>query len=141
MMRHEGELPRSLPPHPAILVGDRDLARLRVTVARAAGAAPSAARLDAELGHAIVVPQRALPAEVVAIGSRALVEELASGQRLEVTIAWPEEAEPAAGRVSVLSPLGAAVLGAAAGDTVGADGIGGAPCALRIVAVEPAAGA
>jgi regulator of nucleoside diphosphate kinase len=91
--------------------------------------------LDAELQRAIVVPQALVPEEVVGIGSRVSFEELDAGFRRDVVLALPDEVGVARDRLSVLSPLAVALLGAAAGDTVECAVPGGSAVAVRILSV------
>jgi regulator of nucleoside diphosphate kinase len=72
--------------------------------------------LESELERAIVVAREAVPAQVVAMDSAVSVLDLASGQRREYTLVYPADADPAAGRISVLAPLGTALLGYRQGD-------------------------
>ncbi|KQY86480.1 GreA/GreB family elongation factor [Pelomonas sp. Root1444] len=64
-----------------------------------------------------IVPSRQVAADVVTMGSEVLVEDPQTGQRSTLTLCYPADAEPALGRVSVLSPVGAALLGLRAGGT------------------------
>jgi transcription elongation factor GreA len=50
------------------------------------------------------------------IGERVWLRDLASGDRLELELVGPLEADPAAGRVSIAAPLGRAIHGLRAGD-------------------------
>ena len=72
----------------------------------------------------------------VDVGERVRLHDLDSGERLELELVGPLEADPSAGRVSVVSPLGKAVVGLRRGQVAGVD----APVGrrrLRVVAVEP----
>lgn len=69
--------------------------------------APLAACLDA----ADVVPSRSVAPDVVTMYSTVLLADLDSGARYRLTPCYPNDAEPAAGFVSVLSPVGASLLG------------------------------
>jgi transcription elongation factor GreA len=53
---------------------------------------------------------------VIDIGERVRVRDLESGDRFEVELVGPVEADPSAGRISVASPLGKALLGLRRGD-------------------------
>jgi regulator of nucleoside diphosphate kinase len=122
---------------PAIIVGNRDLRSLRAVVERHAGG-PAAAfveQLDAELQRAIVLPQPQVPGEIVGIGSRVTFEDLGTGYRREVVLALPDEVGTARDRLSVLSPLAIALLGAAAGETVEYQLSGGGMVEVRILSV------
>ena len=71
----------------------------------------------------------------VDIGERVRLHDLDSGERLELELVGPLEADPTEGRVSVVSPLGRAVVGLRRGQVAGVD----APLGrrrLRVVAVE-----
>ena len=52
----------------------------------------------------------------VDVGERVRVRDLASGKRFEVELVGPLEADVSAGRVSVVSPLGKALLGLRRGE-------------------------
>jgi transcription elongation factor GreA len=52
----------------------------------------------------------------VDVGERVRVRDLASGKRLEVELVGPHESDLAAGRVSVVSPLGKALVGLRRGE-------------------------
>ena len=72
----------------------------------------------------------------VDIGERVGLRDLDSGERVELVLVGPHEADPSADRVSVLSPLGKAVVGLRRGQIASVD----APLGrrrLRVVAVEP----
>ena len=73
--------------------------------------------LEAELGRAQVVPAEQLPADVVTMHSKARILDLDTGEEMLFTLAFPEEADIDQGRLSVLAPLGTAILGYRAGDT------------------------
>jgi regulator of nucleoside diphosphate kinase len=61
------------------------------------------------------VPHEELPADRVAMNSRVTYREEPSGERRTVVLAHPAEANAAQGRISVLSPVGRALLGRRAG--------------------------
>ena len=63
------------------------------------------------LDAADIVPSRQVSPDVVTMYSQILICDLATGERNTVTVTYPADAEPGAGFVSVLSPLGRSVLG------------------------------
>jgi regulator of nucleoside diphosphate kinase len=65
----------------------------------------------------MVVPER-LPADRVAMGSTVTYVEEPSGVRRTVTLAYPQHADAAQGRISVLSPVGLALIGRKRGSVV-----------------------
>jgi regulator of nucleoside diphosphate kinase len=97
----------------------------------------AAERLGAELDRAIVVDR--LPPGVAAPGSRLRFEDGRTGTVREAVLVYPRGADASAGRISVLAPIGAALLGLAAGDTIAWPLPGGREAQIRIVSVEPAA--
>jgi len=58
-----------------------------------------------------LVPSRQTPPDVVTMYSQVVLQDLESGQRSTLTLCYPADAGPAAGFVSVLSPVGASLLG------------------------------
>ena len=71
-----------------------------------------------ELGRARVVAAAELPPDVVTMNSRARVVDLDDARELEYTIVYPHEADYENGKISILAPLGTALLGYRTGDTV-----------------------
>jgi transcription elongation factor GreA len=72
----------------------------------------------------------------VDIGERVRLRDLDSGERLELELVGPLEADPSAGRISVVSPVGKAIVGLRRGQIAGVD----APVGRRrfkVLAVEP----
>jgi regulator of nucleoside diphosphate kinase len=74
--------------------------------------------LKTEIDRAVVLQVDDVPANVVTIHSRARVLDLSSGERQEFTLVLPANANVAARRISVLAPLGTALLGHREGDEV-----------------------
>lgn len=72
-------------------------------------------RLLGELSRAKVVGPGALPADVAGIGDSIAFRDEATGKDQQVTLVLPEDADIAAGRVSVLTPIGVALIGLRAG--------------------------
>jgi transcription elongation factor GreA len=56
--------------------------------------------------------------QVVALGCTVEIVDTANGERFSYTIVGPVEVDPAQGRISHLSPVGAALMGRAPGETV-----------------------
>lgn len=74
--------------------------------------------LDDELSRALVVPREKIPAGVVTLNSRVVYESLPGGEEREVTLVCPNDAHATANRISVLAPLGAALLGLSEQDEI-----------------------
>jgi regulator of nucleoside diphosphate kinase len=121
----------------AVHIARSELSRLRDLVDQFSEGreAATAERLGAELDRAIVVDR--LPPEVVAIGSRVRFENAATGVVREVVLVYPSAADATAGRVSVLAPIGAALLGLSAGDSIDWPLPEGRSARLHILSVQP----
>lgn len=78
----------------------------------------STARLPADAPKSRVLERRALPSDNARLHSSVIYEELPSQLRRQVTLVSPRDADASAGRISVLSPVGRALLGHAKGGTV-----------------------
>src|SRR5687768_11526105 len=82
--------------------------------------------LEAELDRALVMDAgRRLPSDVVTLDSRVLVVDLDSGEERLFTLVLPSKANLDEGRISVLAPLGMAVLGYRSGQEIAWDVPGG----------------
>jgi regulator of nucleoside diphosphate kinase len=77
----------------------------------------------------------AIRADVVTMNSRIEIVDVHSGRRQVLTVCYPRDAEPAAGCISVLSPVGASLLGLRVGDTATWLTPHGEPRAAAIVAI------
>jgi len=104
---------------PAITIAARDHARLQALADSAATSAPQVGRyLSRELERASVVDELALGADIVRIGSAALYQDSGEPTPRRVWLAWPQEADVARDRISVISLVGAALLGLRAGQSI-----------------------
>jgi regulator of nucleoside diphosphate kinase len=74
--------------------------------------------LAEELESAEVVDPESVPPDVVTMRSRVRVLDMVSGQAATYTLCYPVEANLEAGRLSVLAPIGTALLGYREGDVV-----------------------
>jgi regulator of nucleoside diphosphate kinase len=101
---------------PDIVMGGTDHARLTSLANAALDALPETAEeLLSELDRARVLADVAVPRDVVRMGSVVTFET--GGERRRVTLVFPHEADIAAGKVSVLTPVGVALIGLAAGSS------------------------
>ena len=75
-------------------------------------------KLEEELEWALVVPPRDIPGDVVTMNSQARIRDLDSNKEMIFTLVFPAEADYERGRLSILAPIGTALLGYRTGDTV-----------------------
>jgi regulator of nucleoside diphosphate kinase len=90
---------------------------------------------EAMLDASALVPSRAVPPDVVTMYSQVLLQDIETGQRSTLTLCYPTDAEPATGFVSVLSPVGTALLGLRVGSVADWPTPRGARKAAEIVAI------
>ena len=118
----------------AHLIDERTLTELdHVRIARLlrADSHPLAAVLD----DAELTPSRDVAPDVVTMYSQIIVADVATGQRRQLALCYPDDAEPAAGLISVLSPVGASLLGLRVGDEASWTTPGGEQRTARVEAL------
>ncbi|MBZ4422765.1 nucleoside diphosphate kinase regulator [Myxococcus sp. RHSTA-1-4] len=105
---------------PRIIIARDDLDRLQRVIEKYDDerAATLADMLDRELGRAEIVPRDQLPGDVVAMNSTVLFQDEETGARRELMLCYPEDARGVEGRLSILSPIGSALLGLSIGQTI-----------------------
>lgn len=105
---------------PAILITPTDYRRLeRLVDQLAASARLDEARiqaLDDELARAQIVDESRLPPDVVTMETEVDVVDVDTAERLRICVVFPQAADVDQGRISILAPVGLAVLGMREGD-------------------------
>ncbi len=120
---------------PPILITEQDSTRICDAVSNAPFVHEAAlGALERELSRAHIVSARSVPADVVTMRSRVRFADDAGEQR-EVTLVYPSEAEADDSCVSVLSPIGSALLGLRAGQAIEWAFPEGVTKRLRVLAV------
>ena len=92
--------------------------------------------LEDELTAAKVVSSKEVPPGVVTMNSVVLFEDVETGQRHEVTLVYPDEGAGALGRVSILAPIGGALLGLSVGSSIEWPVPGGRARRVRVIEVK-----
>lgn len=104
---------------PDIVITEEDFHALCMLLERAPASGQVAAdRLDVEMARARIVSSSEVGSDVVTMNSRLIVEELTSDVRRIVTVTYPDDSNADEGRISVLSPLGCALIGLHTGQTI-----------------------
>lgn len=104
---------------PAITLSSLDLERLERLIGSLKGdAARQAAGLQAELDRAEVVDPKDVPATLVTMNSRVRFSLEGSHEQFTQTLVYPKDADGSADRISVLAPVGSALLGLSVGDAI-----------------------
>jgi regulator of nucleoside diphosphate kinase len=87
--------------------------------------------LEEEMERAVLVRPQEVPPNVVTMNSRVEVVDLDTSERRTISVVFPEAAAPAKGKISILAPMGMAVLGTRQGQVLEWEMPGG-PRRLRI---------
>jgi regulator of nucleoside diphosphate kinase len=105
--------------HP-LIVTDTDLQRLERVVEQYGSArnAELVEQLESELARAVVTSSSAIPPDVVTMNSTVVYEDEEAGETREVTLVYPKDANSDEGRISVLAPVGSALIGLSVGQRV-----------------------
>lgn len=74
-------------------------------------------RLKLELSRAEVVDPKNIPSDVVTMNSTVSIEDLDTKEEEVYTLVFPEDADVRQGKISILAPVGTAMLGYEVGDT------------------------
>lgn len=124
---------------PEIIVGEREENRLTAlaTTAMLTGRSEFVARLLlAEMERAVVVPDAKVPETVVRMHAR-VGFEIDGGPRREAELVFPGEANIDEGKISVLTPVGTALIGLSPGQVMMVNGANGRTHKLTVVSVTP----
>ena len=74
--------------------------------------------LEVELRKAKVVASRGIPADVVTMNSKVCLEDLDSGDNLTITLTFPPDSDVDQSKISVLAPIGTAIIGYKINDVI-----------------------
>lgn len=122
---------------PAITIGEANHAALTRLAETHSETNPTVADvLLAELDRAKVVPDEKLRDDVVRMGST-LRYTTETGEARTVTLVYPAQADIEAGKISILTPIGAALIGLSAGQSIEWEARDGRIHILTIETVQP----
>jgi len=74
--------------------------------------------LAKELARAKIVPPERIPPDIVTMNSRVVLRDLNSDETMTYTLVFPKDADIGAGAISILAPVGTAIIGYAVGDVI-----------------------
>ena len=122
---------------PAIQIRETDAERISNLAIEAEDRLPQVAELLlAEINRATIVEDSRLPQNVVALESTVKFLDEASGIERTLQLVYPQHADIAAGRISILSLVGAGLLGLKPGQSISWPDRAGKQRALRIMEVN-----
>ncbi|WP_034053306.1 nucleoside diphosphate kinase regulator, partial [Pseudomonas aeruginosa] len=96
---------------------------------------PAAEALEAELSRAQVVGHDEIPPGVVTMNSTVRCREESSGKEYTLTLVYPEDVA-GEGKVSILAPVGTALLGLTIGQTIDWPAPSGKTLKLTLLEIE-----
>ena len=120
-----------------LLITELDAARIRELAARSAasrdGLDPLLDLMEMMNEQAHIVPGERIPPDVVTVNSTVSYRDEPSGDVRRVTLVYPRETSTAEGQISILSPVGRALLGLPVGRTAPVELPDGSTKEIRIL--------
>ena len=118
---------------PKIIISSLDVERLESLLENLPkGAFPGKAQLEAELLRADILEPRQMPGNVVTMNSKVRFKVLTSGEDFTYTLVYPKDMDSSSNKISVLAPVGSALLGLSQGDEIEWPAPGGGLLKVRI---------
>lgn len=74
--------------------------------------------LAKELNRAELVPSKNIPSDVITMNSKARLIDLDSGEELVYTLVFPDKADARQNKISIMAPIGTAMIGYRVGDII-----------------------
>jgi len=104
---------------PKIVISSLDADRLdRLLESLSAGAFPGKSQLEAELARAEIVEPKDVPPTVVSMNSTVRFRVQSSDEEFKLTLVYPKDIDSSGTRISILAPVGSALLGLSEGDQI-----------------------
>ena len=99
-----------------IYITEADMKRLRPLIEVLKNSRDDLRDLESELEHAHVIALADVPPDVVTMNSKARLRDLETGDEMTYTLVFPDKASIDDGKISVVAPIGTAMLGHRVGD-------------------------
>ena len=93
-------------------------------------------KLEDELSRAEIVEDSRYPKDAVCIGSRVGFTDVATGKENEVTVVCPADVDLKAMKISVLTPMGSALIGMRMGSAIDWELPGGKRAKIKVLTVN-----
>lgn len=122
---------------PTIIINDTDAERIDILLEQPAYAGlPIADALNAELDRAQMCSPEEMPHDVVTMNSRVKFRNLSDGEVRVRTLVYPAKMTDSNTQLSVMAPVGAALLGLRVGDSIHWELPGGVATHLEVLELE-----
>lgn len=103
---------------PALVLSRLDVDRLEALLEQPTQSGPAFDALRNELARAEVREPRDMPADAITMNSTARFRDEATGDEREMTLVYPRDADGSPDKISILAPVGSALLGLRAGQSI-----------------------
>jgi len=121
---------------PPITISSLDAVRLEKMLDSLGGKQiPNKEDLRAELDRANIVEPEDMPHDVVTMNSTVIFRMESSSKEFSLTLVYPSDIDEGGGKISVLAPVGSALLGLREGDEISWPKPGGGLLKVRILKV------
>lgn len=118
---------------PKVIISSLDAERLEELLHTLPGSAfPGRDDLEAELTRAEIVDPKDVPPTVVTMNSTVRFEVVSSAEEFRLTLVYPKDIDASGEKISVLAPVGGALLGLSQGDEIEWPKPGGGVLRVRI---------
>lgn len=124
------------PTPPPLLLSRLDVERIEALLEQPLAQGIDTTALEAELERAEVVEPAQMPADVITMNSTARFLDETSGEEHEMTLVYPRDADGSPHKVSILAPVGSALLGLRVGDSIEWHVPGGRTIRLRALSIR-----
>ena len=121
--------------HPPLLLSRLDCERIE-SLLEHPGVRTDHAALLAELARADLVEPAQMPDDVITMNSVARFRDETTGDERELALVYPKDADGSADKLSVLAPVGSALLGLRVGHRIEWPLPGGRTTALRVLSIR-----
>jgi len=125
--------PSTLPP---LLLSRLDSERIDALLEQPVAQGIDTEALEAELARAEVVEPGQMPGDVITMNSTARFRDEDTGDERELTLVYPKDADGSPDKVSILAPVGSALLGLRIGATIEWPVPGGRTIRLRVLSIQ-----
>ena len=118
---------------PPITLSSLDVDRIEALLAALPSSAfPGKDGLQAEIDRADIVAPKEMPPSVVTMNSTVQFSIVETGKEFVLSLVYPRDMDGSADKISILAPVGSALLGLSIGDELGWPGPGGKPMTVRV---------
>lgn len=124
------------PSKPPLLLSRLDYQRLEALLEKSDLDSTDTSALQAELDRADVVEPAQMPDDVITMNSTARFIDESSGEERELTLVYPKDVDGRTDRVSILAPVGSALLGLRVGHAIQWPLPGGRTATLRVLSIR-----